>query len=81
MQEAQAGPAPSFKLLSRKAQEPTEIEVTRNPRARSAKLRSVERTAAPVHVVDASEAGMIALGLPRMMAGTVEAGSGLGGAA
>ncbi len=81
MPEAQAGPAPSFKLLSRKAQEPTEDEVTRNPRARSAKLRSVERTAAPVHVVDASEAGMVALGLPRIMAGALEAGSGVGGAA
>ena len=81
MPEAQAGPAPSFRLLSRKVQEPTEDEVTRNPRARSARLRSVERTAAPVHVVDASEAGMVALGLPRMMAGALEAGSGVGGAA
>ncbi|MEO0961397.1 MAG: 16S rRNA (cytosine(1402)-N(4))-methyltransferase RsmH [Pseudomonadota bacterium] len=80
MPEAQSGPAPSFKLLTRKAQEPTEDEINRNPRARSAKLRSVERTGAPVHAVDASDAGMVALGLPRMMSGVLDAHAGRGGA-
>lgn len=80
MPEAQSGPAPSFKLLTRKAQEPTEDEINRNPRARSAKLRSVERTGAPVHAVDASDAGMVALGLPRMMSGVLDAHAGAGGA-
>lgn len=80
MPEAHAGPAPSFKLLTRKAKEPTEDEINRNPRARSAKLRSVERTGAPVHVVDASDAGMVALGLPRMMSGVLDAQAGAGGA-
>lgn len=79
MPEAQAGPAPSFKLLSRKAQEPTDDEIDRNPRARSAKLRSVERTAAPMHVVDVSDAGMHALGLPRMMAGALDGRAAAGG--
>ena len=80
MPEAHSGPAPSFKLLTRKAQEPTEDEINRNPRARSAKLRSVERTGAPVHAVDASDAGMVALGLPRMMSGVLDAHAGTGGA-
>jgi 16S rRNA (cytosine1402-N4)-methyltransferase len=80
MPEALSGPAPSFKLLTRKAQEPTEDEINRNPRARSAKLRSVERTGAPVHAVDASDAGMAALGLPRMMSGVLDARAGTGGA-
>lgn len=41
------GPAPTFTLLSRKAQTPTAAEVARNPRARSAKLRAAQRTDAP----------------------------------
>ncbi|NFV81221.1 16S rRNA (cytosine(1402)-N(4))-methyltransferase RsmH [Magnetospirillum aberrantis] len=41
------GPAPTFTLLSRKAQAPTATEVARNPRARSAKLRAAQRTDAP----------------------------------
>jgi 16S rRNA (cytosine1402-N4)-methyltransferase len=41
------GPAPSFELLFNGARAPTEAEVARNPRARSAKLRAGVRTAAP----------------------------------
>jgi len=38
---------PSFRLLRRGATKPTVAEVAANPRARSARLRSAERTAAP----------------------------------
>jgi 16S rRNA (cytosine1402-N4)-methyltransferase len=39
--------APSFRLIARRAVRPDADEIARNPRARSARLRTAERTAAP----------------------------------
>ncbi|XDA99439.1 16S rRNA (cytosine(1402)-N(4))-methyltransferase RsmH [Sulfitobacter sp. LCG007] len=49
---------PQFRLLSRKAIAADADEVSRNPRARSAKLRVGRRTGAPAGSIDAASLGM-----------------------
>ncbi|MCR9256295.1 MAG: 16S rRNA (cytosine(1402)-N(4))-methyltransferase RsmH [Alphaproteobacteria bacterium] len=57
MPQTAAPRAPSFSLVHRKPVLPGEAETRRNPRARSAKLRVAERTAAPAWGSDAALVG------------------------
>lgn len=52
---------PSFQILNHRAVTPTDEEIRRNPRARSAKLRAAIRTDAPAWPYDAREAGLPAV--------------------
>ncbi len=59
-----AGDAPTFSLVHRGVIAPTDAEITANPRARSAKLRVAERTAAAARAVDAEVSALAALPEP-----------------
>jgi 16S rRNA (cytosine1402-N4)-methyltransferase len=53
------GPTASFQLEVKRAVSPGKAELERNPRARSAKLRSAVRTGAPAIPYDAIKAGVL----------------------
>ena len=56
---ANSAPLASFELKSRRAITAGKLELARNPRARSAKLRTAIRTSAPVIPFDALKAGVL----------------------
>ncbi len=56
--------SPSFRPVTRRALRPTAREVERNPRARSARLRAGERTAAPPLAPDAAALGLPSIARP-----------------
>ncbi|HVL72973.1 MAG TPA: 16S rRNA (cytosine(1402)-N(4))-methyltransferase RsmH [Beijerinckiaceae bacterium] len=60
-----ARPEPTFALLGKQPVVPTQAEIRRNPRARSAKLRAAERTAAPAQPPLEALAALAALPEPR----------------
>lgn len=60
--QIESGPAPSFQILNHRAVSPSEEEIQRNPRARSAKLRAGVRTAAAAQPLDGRS-----LGLPEVL--------------
>lgn len=49
---------PAFKIITKKAKGPDDVELAENPRSRSAKLRVAQRTDAPAGAVDRSKLGM-----------------------
>lgn len=56
---ANSAPPASFESASKRAVTPSKAEISRNPRARSAKLRSAIRTSAPVIPFDAIGSGVL----------------------
>ena len=53
--------APSFREIEHKARKAADAEIDANPRARSAKLRAAERTAAPALPLDIAALGLRAV--------------------
>jgi 16S rRNA (cytosine1402-N4)-methyltransferase len=55
---AKADTEARFEMITRKAVAPDEAEITRNPRARSAKLRVGRRTQAPAKLLVPADLGL-----------------------